>query len=483
MKNFPPSFQTTNHALKSIIDFLPRDDKKGLIQLNSEFREAAISSLIYQSELKLNSEPFKINNPKTYSFNSNKFEADLNLFKYANPNGYGNKIATIEISPSILQTETNNRLIKITNAINSSKVIIDLKIPKWIPEFSNLLALLNPNKIESLSITSHDLKDEILQALVTSNLLSNVTSLSLHANLDNEQLEKIPEYDLSKLRSLDLNGNNIGNDNLEILTKFNLPNLTSLNLGCNKINDAGIQHIIDSNLSNLISLDLGYNQIGDEGLKTIITNYKNLSKLSSINLSDNYISDKSMQYLSESKFISQLDYLDLANNNIGDNGVKYFFESKFQINIININLAHNNINSDGVKIIANSKYSSKITGLNIEGNDIQNQGLKNLIDSPFLSQLTSINLSGCNINDNGFAHLYSPKALPNLASITLDPPGIYGLIKSPKSVNTINTKRPNQKINIQYNAGLNPGLVRNLKALNNYTPTIEDSSNDDFYNF
>ena len=147
---------------------------------------------------------------------------------------------------------------------------------------------------------------------------------------------------------------------------------------------------INSKLSNEIQLkilDLSYNRI------ISLLGFNNLINLEELNLSNNYISDEQLDYLSN---LSMLKYLNLSNNNIKQDSFIHLLSSLGSIE--KINLSNNNIESvtfnqkcqslvqielDANKIISfiitNNQMLPKLKYLSLCGNKLENcDSLNNL---------------------------------------------------------------------------------------------------------
>ena len=174
-------------------------------------------------------------------------------------------------------------------------------------------------------------------------------------------------------------------DNNAITQLENIPfTCHKLSITNNKIS------FINSKLSNEIQLkilDLSYNRI------ISLLGFNNLINLEELNLSNNYISDEQLDYLSN---LSMLKYLNLSNNNIKQDSFIHLLSSLGSIE--KINLSNNNIESvtfnqkcqslvqielDANKIISfiitNNQMLPKLKYLSLCGNKLENcDSLNNL---------------------------------------------------------------------------------------------------------
>jgi uncharacterized protein (TIGR02996 family) len=76
----------------------------------------------------------------------------------------------------------------------------------------------------------------------------------------------------SRLRRLDLEGQELGPEGAAILTHAVMPRLRHLNLGANRLGSAGLQILLAAPwVGNLRVLNLGYNDLDGEALRTLLT--------------------------------------------------------------------------------------------------------------------------------------------------------------------------------------------------------------------
>lgn len=110
--------------------------------------------------------------------------------------------------------------------------------------------------------------------------------------------------------------------------------------------DSPIEDININNLSqiesikpnqNVLSINLSSNFITDEGCKIISSASTKMPNLKTLNLFNNGISEKGIEYLSKGTY-SNLEYLNLCFNKIGDSGVKNLMKNSWQkLNDLHIN--------------------------------------------------------------------------------------------------------------------------------------------------
>jgi uncharacterized protein (TIGR02996 family) len=123
---------------------------------------------------------------------------------------------------------------------------------------------------------------------------------------------------LSRISTLDLEGNNLGDLEFQVLTESSrLENVTTLLLWSNRIGDGGLQDLVAaSGLERLEQLDLSGNVVGDEGI-VALAGSPLLGRLKRLDLTGNQVRDAGALALAGSPHTGQLARLDLAKNPIG----------------------------------------------------------------------------------------------------------------------------------------------------------------------
>ena len=167
-----------------------------------------------------------------------------------------------------------------------------------------ILILSQSTRMKHLDLEGNNIKAAGAQSLASGNLAS-LTSLNLNRNrIGAAGAQSLASGNLAALTSLDLRHNNIGNVGAQALASGNLSALTCLNLRSNSIEAAGAQALASGNLSALTSLNLNNNNIGDSGAQALATG--NLTALNSIYLGENNIEKKDKKTLrdwAKKKFI------------------------------------------------------------------------------------------------------------------------------------------------------------------------------------
>jgi Ran GTPase-activating protein (RanGAP) involved in mRNA processing and transport len=167
-----------------------------------------------------------------------------------------------------------------------------------------------------------------------------------------------------KIRSLDLDGNNIGPDGCHKLTKLisKTVEIKDLNIRGNAIGSQGAawisKGIFERNLS-VVSLNVSGNALGDEGVM-ILSQHLNhsLTKLEALVMKSNLIGPAGATFLAKALKVNRsISNIDLDCNLIGDDGITSLTESiRFNNKITHLNVSDNFITEVGLKALA--KYLS-----------------------------------------------------------------------------------------------------------------------------
>ena len=109
-----------------------------------------------------------------------------------------------------------------------------------------------------------------------------------------------------------------------------------------------------SKLTNLTYIDLSNNNLGFKSIQYISEMLAGLKHLTRLDISNNSIGDEGSKYISMAiEKLNNLEVIDLSFNDIGPSGALYFaFSLKKLSNLKSINLADNNLQSIGAQYIA-----------------------------------------------------------------------------------------------------------------------------------
>jgi uncharacterized protein (TIGR02996 family) len=131
---------------------------------------------------------------------------------------------------------------------------------------------------------------------------------------------------LARVRSLDLESNDLGDADLEVLTSSpHLGELSTLLLWCNRVGDAGVRALLGGSLPRLVRLDLSNNTVGDEGAEALAASLF-LKQISMLDLTGNRITDAGALALAASPHAAGLAWLELAKNPISPAGLNVLRE-------------------------------------------------------------------------------------------------------------------------------------------------------------
>ena len=177
------------------------------------------------------------------------------------------------------------------------------------------------------------------------------------------------------------------------------------------LNDLGLEAIPKeiSELTALTELDLSGNWIDQKLVETL----SNLTSLTVLNLSKNNIGGKGMVAISK---LCNLTQLNLGYNRVGDQGAVTISNLS---NLTQLNLDNNRIGHLGAKAL--SKLAA-LTGLNLDYNRIGDRGAEAISK---LSALTQLNLGHNNIGERGAKSISKLSALKRL-NLDYNPIGDIG---------------------------------------------------------
>jgi uncharacterized protein (TIGR02996 family) len=152
-----------------------------------------------------------------------------------------------------------------------------------------------------------------LELLLASPHLAKLRGLNLSTSLlDAKDVQKIASCPyLGELRHLDLSWNQIGHSGMKAIANSpHFKSLTSFELRGNvQIGPAGVQELVDSPLADRLEhLRLVYQKFGDEGVRVLAEGTR-LTKLLTLDLSDNDLTDKACGYLEKAPQLASLQRL------------------------------------------------------------------------------------------------------------------------------------------------------------------------------
>jgi uncharacterized protein (TIGR02996 family) len=131
---------------------------------------------------------------------------------------------------------------------------------------------------------------------------------------------------LGRVRTLDLESNDLGDTDLEVLTSSpHLGELSTLLLWSNRVGDAGARALLGGSLPRLVRLDLSNNTVSDEGAEALAASLL-LKQLAMLDLTGNRITDAGALALAASPHAAGLTWLELAKNPISPAGLNVLRE-------------------------------------------------------------------------------------------------------------------------------------------------------------
>ena len=238
-----------------------------------------------------------------------------------------------------------------------------------------------------------------------SNLLNLVALNISNNNISGEAAADIAAilFQSNLLEELDLSYNNLGG--LGSLHMFhsmkNITRLTKLNvcsIGITKAAASDIALVLNNN-DKLQDLDLSHNSIGSEGA-TVVFKKTSSMNLQSFNISHNDITndvDGIKAFLSRNK---NLEKLDLSHNKIQAAGAIKVCKTNL-LKLTSFNLSHNYITTEAAADIGNFLFhNSKLQILDLSGNELTASGYKNIFKNLHMYDLSSLKVScGTVINE------------------------------------------------------------------------------------
>ena len=292
------------------------------------------------------------------------------------------------------------------------------------------------SKLSSLRLRENIVADEgveyLAEALKDSNCTLNSLILGQHNVNGDERAESLANYlkisscKLLKVKRIQF----LYNKSQELVTdagarclaealKHSNCKLKSLDVNGNELTDEGVKYLAealkDSNCK-LNSLNLALIKLTDKGVKYLAEALKHSNcKLNSLNLAHIKLTDKGVKYLAEALKHSngKLNSLNLAHIKLTDKGVKYLAEalkhSNGKLNSLNLDDNYAELTDEGAKCLAEAlKHSNcKLNSLGLAGNELTDEGVKYLADALKDSNCTlnSLDLRRNNVTDEGVEYL------------------------------------------------------------------------------
>lgn len=182
-------------------------------------------------------------------------------------------------------------------------------------------------RLTDLLVSESSLGTEGAQALASGPLPRQLTRLTLGIGLGPAGMEVLMTVSMPRLQRLTLDGNELGPEGAVALAAARwLRGLTHLSLAGCQIGDVGAQSLATSALSKVVSLNLSDNEIGDEGAAALAS-APWLFNVTDLNLANNAIGNAGAAALASSPALSGLRELNLANNRLREPGQRALLSS------------------------------------------------------------------------------------------------------------------------------------------------------------
>lgn len=184
----------------------------------------------------------------------------------------------------------------------------------------------------------------------------------------------------SRLKRLDLSGNEIGDEEVEILAPKLPSSLVNLNLYINEIGPDGIEVLAPKLPKTLKTLNLGGNYLEWEGIAALAPYLPNT--LNNLNLLGIGIDKAGVEILAPN-LPRELKSLNLSNNKIADEGVMFLTKALItkKIFLTELILKFCDIKDPGMgALILTSQIITSLTSIILWGNKIKNKYEVNLIE-------------------------------------------------------------------------------------------------------
>jgi hypothetical protein len=202
---------------------------------------------------------------------------------------------------------------------------------------------------------------------------------------------------LLNLESINISDNFINDLGFYFICKGKFQNLKELDASLNRISDKGVIYLTEANFTETLTfLNLAGNDITDSGMRSI--SFCKMPELETLNLSVNYLKNKTGFHLSKCSF-DLLSSLSLERNKIKSNGLSNIITAKFFSNLVNLNLAYCRLGNDGCQILTEANVA-KIVNLNLKDNNIDDDGIVSLCKGDW-KHLKDINLEDNDIGTIG----------------------------------------------------------------------------------
>ena len=296
---------------------------------------------------KINSENSNKINIDSNINNNNIKEENLNFYFYTSVN-YNEEKCTSEIH-SIKINKKKDLNIKCSN----KKDLINC--------FGSPLTIKKDNKIYSIGFLNNDYKFYFFTKKDIHFIIYNIYLIKLSNYL-------YTPYDIeTKLEKLELPQKELSNSDFIKLLKLDLISITKINMSFNYIDERSCIFFSERKFNTLKILNLNNNFIGNDGLKILCNNLN--KEIEVLKVGKNYITSKGIIYLLNATFALNLKKLNISENEIENKGIQYFCKGKF-FNLKTLNISFTQINSNCIDFFKEFLKKVKITKLSLKGNEI-----------------------------------------------------------------------------------------------------------------
>jgi Ran GTPase-activating protein (RanGAP) involved in mRNA processing and transport len=223
--------------------------------------------------------------------------------------------------------------------------------------------------------------------------------------------EKVAKMEGKIIQALDkepgvlkLSGQYLAIDDVKALcANEKIRNVRLLDLSDNQINDEAFQLLFEAdNLSDLEELVMSINYITEEGLiKISASTSVAIKNLKSLVISDNKLTDASVQAMVQSPYFSKLEKLDFSWNEIGNGATIAFGETVQLPNLKTLLLERGYVDAEGMEGLLKGGVAKQLEELDLSSNKLDDKAIIVLAQSPSLSQLKVLRLSYNQFGDEG----------------------------------------------------------------------------------
>ncbi|WP_342146119.1 hypothetical protein [Rickettsiella endosymbiont of Aleochara curtula] len=251
----------------------------------------------------------------------------------------------------------------------------------------------------------------------------DISNQSLNDESFNLLLNSLAETNLSELNLVNTHMTDVSATTLANLMSEGLQTLNNLQLAGNQITDLGVQHISEvlSN-SSLLILNLAKNPFSDLGLEKLADGIQ-LSFVHTVDLSHQHFSANALQVFSETlKGNSSLRVLKISNA-----GLKGEHVTALQgclKNLESLDVSNNKLSNRGVQFLITQARDSRLTTLNIAGNKLADQDGVMIAEHLPATPLQHLDISGCELTQHGFSALVNVFPDTQLLSFTCKEAGL-----------------------------------------------------------